>query len=297
MTRLIRAFVAALVLALPALMLPASALANGSTVSSFSFKDLAADAVFQSREGCVQTTVVVFAVDGQVKQSGSRTEMDSFASVFIDVFDVCTGELYRSAFGQAELAPDDFTISPNLSTASLTTSIEVFDFVSSTSFTVDIDMDWAAGDETLREKGRTTFTSPGFRVTNRFDQMSRNATATGTVSDGCPNYTPGASQFARLLDARSATKIVEKQTPPVSPPISPPESSSSSVSPPVSPPEPPPCPTAGATTGSLLSSPTALLVESGLAGILLIAFGAGLHAARSARVGTRAREAAPARAA
>jgi hypothetical protein len=301
MTRFIRAFVAALVLTLPALTLPASTLAAGSTVSSVSFKGQTADAYFQSRDGCVQTSVGVFAVDGHVKQKGSKTVVNSFANVFIDVFNVCTGTLHLSAFGEAELAPGDFAVSSTLSTASLTTSNEVFDYVSRTAFTVNIDLDWTGVGSTFREKGRFSFKTPGFRISERFDRTSRNATATGTVSDGCPNYTPGTSESARLSDQKSGTKIVEKLTPvspPISPPISPPVRApvSPPISPPISPPVTPPCPTDSATIGSQLSSPTALLVEFVLAGVLLIAFGAGLYAARSVRLGTRATEAVPARA-
>jgi hypothetical protein len=305
MTRFIRASVAALVLTLPALILPASTLAAGSTVSSVSFKGQTADAYFQSRDGCVQTTVGVFAVDGHVKQKGSHTTIESYANVFIDIFNSCTGTSHLSAFGETELAPGDFAVSSTLSTASLTTSIEVFDYISRTSFQVDIDLDWSGVGSTSREKGRFSFKTPGFRISERFDRTSRNATATGTVSDGCPNYTPGTSQFARLSDQKSGTKVVEKLapvSPPISPPISPPVSApvrapvSPPISPPISPPVSPPCPTDSATIASQLSSPTALLVEFVLAGILLIAFGAGLYAARAVRLGIGATEAVPARA-
>jgi hypothetical protein len=300
MTRLIRAFVAALALTLPALAFPATTLGAGSTVSSVSFKGQTANAFFNSRDGCVQTSVGVFAVDGQVKQKGSRSVVTSYANIFIDVFNVCTGTQHLSAFGEAELAPEDFIVSSKLSTASLTTSIKVFDFVSRTSFAVDIDLDWTGVGATFREKGHTSFSTPGFRITEKFDRTSRRATATGTVSDGCPNYTPGTSLFGQLSDQKSGTKTVEKRTPvspPVSPPISPPVSPpvSPPISPPVSPPVTPPCPTTTAAIGSLLSSPTALLVESVLAGILLIAFGAGLNAARAVRL-TRTTEVVAARA-
>ena len=128
--RVIRAFVSALALFVltSTVAIPTSTVAAGSEVSRFNFKGQAADAFFRTDEGCFQTTVIVLGVDEKLKQSGSRHVADSFAFVIVDVFNTCTNRLHLSSFGETQLEPDDFVISNDLSTASLVTSIEVFDF-------------------------------------------------------------------------------------------------------------------------------------------------------------------------
>jgi hypothetical protein len=98
----------------------------------------------------------------------------------------------------APLTPSAFLVTQPLTSASLNTTIDVYDNISSTSIPVAIDVSWTgtagtvSGTSTLRQIG------PGFVFTEHTVGSSRNAIATGTISDGTTDFTPEPSQFANI---------------------------------------------------------------------------------------------------
>jgi hypothetical protein len=188
-------------LALPARAAPAETL-------HFSFQGQTADAFFSSTEGCVVTDVGVFAVDGRVKTGPGRPAVESTASVFISQFDFCTQTQLLAADGFAVLAPGEFQIAADLTSATLTATIEVFDFVSGTSFPVDVNVSWSGSGDTFREKQHFHFTAPGFKANFRMDGTFREATAAGTVTDGTTNFTPEPAVFAQLGSVKQGEVVI-----------------------------------------------------------------------------------------
>jgi hypothetical protein len=106
------------------------------------------------------------------------------------------------ADGFAVLAPGQFQIDNKLTTASLTATIEVFDFVSGTSFPVNVSVSWTGVGETFSVKQRSHQTFPGFKINKRFDGTGRHGVASGTVSDGTTNFTPQPALVAELGSIR-----------------------------------------------------------------------------------------------
>jgi hypothetical protein len=190
--------VASLAFVLMALTLPARA-APAETLH-FSFKGQFAEALFSSTDpsGCVVTEVFVAADDGRVKTGPGMPEVESVAFIFISQFDVCTQTQLLAADGFAVLAPDAFQIDRQLTAATLTATIEVFDFVSGTSFPVEVNVSWTGFGDTFSVKDRFHLKAPGFKVNSRFDGTFRDATASGTVTDGTTNFTPEPAVFADM---------------------------------------------------------------------------------------------------
>jgi hypothetical protein len=191
------AVVSALVVAFPAYAAPA-------TTFHSSFRGQTAQAFFSSTDpsGCIQTDVFVLAVDGRVKQDGAPV-VDSSASVSISRYDVCAGTLLLSAFGFAALAPAEFVMDSQLKSAALETTITVTDFVSGTSFPVDMAVTWTGTGEAFRFKQHSQIKAPGFTLNSKSDGTSRDGTASGTVSDGTTNLTPEPASFANLSSLKS----------------------------------------------------------------------------------------------
>ncbi len=198
--------VVSLAFVLMALALPARA--AGAETLHFSFQGQTADAFFSSTQACVVTDVGVFAVDGRVKTGPGRPAVESTASIFISQFDVCTGTQLLAADGFAVLAPGEFQIEEQLTAATLTATIEVFDFVSGTSFPVDVNVSWTGFGDTFTIKERFHQRSPGFRANFRMDGTFREATAAGTVTDGTTNYTPEPAVFAQLGSVRKGEVVI-----------------------------------------------------------------------------------------
>ena len=73
----------------------------------------------------------------------------------------------------------------------MNTTIEVEDGVSDTFFPVDVSVGWTGTGGPFRLKGHFQTTNPFFKQTQYFDGTSRSVEASGTVSDGTTNFTPG----------------------------------------------------------------------------------------------------------
>jgi len=187
-----------LALALTALAATSVSGAAGASTLHFSFKGQFAEAVFDSLDpsGCVETFVFVEGVNGTVKETGHPT-VSSMAVITIDQFDFCTGTETLFAEGQATLAAGEFQIKM-LTTATLNATIEVFDFVSGASFPVDVSVSWTGVGATTTQKDHFQIKGPDFKVNSRFMGTFRNATASGTVSDGTTNFTPESAVFADM---------------------------------------------------------------------------------------------------
>jgi hypothetical protein len=199
-TRLL--LVVSLAMVLLALALPARA--AGAETLHLSFAGQTADATFFSTDpsGCVSTEVFLLVTDGRSRDGTGQPEVASTALIIVSQADLCTRTELVAADGTAVLAPGQFQIDGQLTAASLTATIEVFDFVSGASFPVDVNVSWTGVGETASAKVRLHQTFPGFKVNQRTDRTFREATATGTVSDGTTNFTPEPTASAELASVK-----------------------------------------------------------------------------------------------
>jgi hypothetical protein len=144
---------------------------------------------------------MIVADDGVFKETG-KPETESGVGIFIDQSDSCTSTSIIFGFGTVSLVADEFKIDNKLDSAILNTTIEVFDFVSNTSFPVDVTMNWTGIGGSFRSKGHFQSMTPGFKVNSNFDGTQRNAEVSGTVTDGVMNFTPEPS-FGGLSSTKS----------------------------------------------------------------------------------------------
>jgi hypothetical protein len=170
----------------------------------FKFVGRPGEAVFDSFDlsGCVETFIYLQAVDGRIKQIG-RPQVSSSASVFISQTDNCTQAQLIAASGSATLEDAAFQIPKDLTSAALNTTIEVFDFVSNTSFPVDISVNWVATGEAVNERDHFMLRVGGFRINSSFAGTFRGATASGSVTAGGTNFSPNSAVFADLSAVKS----------------------------------------------------------------------------------------------
>jgi len=181
--------VVSLALGLMALALPARA--AGAETRHVQFQGLTAQAEFSSTQGCVRTRAYVLATDGRVKTDPGGPEAASGAEVYLFQEDVCTQTRLLGGFGFVELAPDAFQIDKEFTAATLTATIEWSDFESGTSFPVHISMRWTGFGDTFSDDERYRREDPpGVWVNFHLNGTFRQATASGTVSDGTTNFTP-----------------------------------------------------------------------------------------------------------
>ena len=144
---------------------------TASAGSVFHFKGQGADAFFSTTDpsGCIFTDVFVFASEEVFQNPPGPRSASSATSLFISQYDACTGTQLLAADGFASLADPDFQVLGKLNSATLTATVSMFDFVSGTSFDVDVNLAWTGAGPLSRQNGNSHFHSPGcsvFRTTS-----------------------------------------------------------------------------------------------------------------------------------
>jgi hypothetical protein len=177
----------------------------------FAFKGRTAGAFFTSVDptGCVETQVGVTARDGEVKAGKGGFEQERSATIFIDKFDTClAGSPLLTGFGEPTPTADQLRID-GLDSASLNAEIELFDFVSSTSFRVIVGLTWTGvGDAIVADKFHDHFMSHNFSYNAHASGTFRPAGVTGSVVDGTTNLTPSPPESPQLSSVKSSTVFI-----------------------------------------------------------------------------------------
>jgi hypothetical protein len=176
----------------------------------FKFRGESVNAFFTNTDGCIETSVFVAATQGASQSPPGPGSPVSQVVLFISQFDLCAGERLVSAESVSTVPEADFQVAKMLGQATLNTTVTVTDFASDppASFDVFIDLTWTGVGALSRQSNNSHFKSPGCIIHNRFHGTSRTAEASGSVSDGTMNYTPGPSVEAFIMSANSGTLII-----------------------------------------------------------------------------------------
>lgn len=169
-----------------------------------------AEAFFSSTDpsGCISTFVFLVANDENRQSPPDPGSASSHGGITISQRDNCTDTVLLGATGLAELADPDFQVLGPLTSATLDTTIEVFDFVSSSSFNVDVAMTWTGTGDVNRENSNGHLELPGLIVNSHFSGAHRLADASGVVTNGV-NFTPNPSFRAEISSVISGSVFIE----------------------------------------------------------------------------------------
>jgi hypothetical protein len=197
-----------LALVVSAAALPATATAAADS-TNFRFRGLAADVGYFQVNGCVQTFVDNFGVNGRATESraGSTTEVNLEA--FVDIFDTCTG-----AETVLICSTDSGTVNIDrqLTTAALSGTLTCFDL-----FTGD-EVCQLSKSETLQGTGDVStqlehfqFRQGGLLFNATFRGQFRDAEVTSATISGCGvSLTEQDVEFASLQSVNSGSVTVSR---------------------------------------------------------------------------------------
>lgn len=186
-----------LIFSLIVLSLPAA----GSAGEKYTFKGYNANAYFTNTDGCIESITFVSADDGVTHQPPGQPNPSSSALISLFRFDACANEWLMYAEGSATLADGDFTVDKKLDSATLSTTINVYDFFSDSFFDVFVDLTWTAIGGPTRSTSIQHVKLEGFISTLKYTGTGRIAEAVGFVSDGSTNFSPnpGADGFIQYV--------------------------------------------------------------------------------------------------
>jgi hypothetical protein len=166
----------------------------------YSYTAESATAFFYSSSDCVVTSVLIFeAIDGLRGQKPNQ-EAFSSVSVIVSQYDECQSESLHDIGGISELEAADFAVTDGGRSATLAATADVYDYVTDPPSPVQLTLDvsWSATSLATQLHSTSIYHEPGFMSIGRGNGRSRSATATGTISDGTTNFTPGPSTDAGI---------------------------------------------------------------------------------------------------
>ena len=201
-------FMFLVLLAVTSLALAPAMPVQAAEVMRFQFRGRVAQAVFSTTDGCIATDAYVFAVDGQFKESGGKPASQVVAGVTVARYNQCTGELLNIADGFTELDAGAFQIDRKLNSATLNTTVQVTDFETGETFSVNVDLSFVTGGSPTRTRDNFQIRTPSFKVNSRYNSTSRAATVTGSVTTPTQTFSPDQIVFAELALVCSGTTFI-----------------------------------------------------------------------------------------
>jgi len=152
-----------------------------------------ADAFFYTTDasGCIQTSVIL------------ELGEDILLSIQLFRYDICQNQTLIDAVGRKELTKSELKYSGNLDSATLNTTVQLFNYMTNSTFDVSIDLTWTGTGEIHKTRFHSTDSpSPGCHTNLLIQEAYRSASASGTVSDGTTNFTPEPADQANLYFAK-----------------------------------------------------------------------------------------------
>jgi hypothetical protein len=196
----------ALALLATAALLPAVVRAE-TTVSRF--RGLSAFASFSNVDstGCIKSYTDVAVYENASRTSGTSSE-SSQAYVFFFQYDNCQNLYLNDFSGSVNLAPDAFDTRGRLRSARLVTPIEVYSYLTGSTFQVSVDLTWTSVGDVVRGNSHYRTSYPNYSISSHQVGSNTEASTVGTVLLDGANLIPQPSDYASIYDNQSGNVVV-----------------------------------------------------------------------------------------
>jgi len=197
---------AVLVISITALATPAMV----GAVNRINLSGLSASANFSSTDGCIYTYAYVSASTEVNRQTSDQTQTTTTGFLTVSKSDVCQYLPLLEGNGSSTLGDADFQVGKRLDTATLKTTITVYDWVSDSYFDIDVDLTWTATGDAGRSMVIEHDAQAGLIFQQKMTGTGRIADAAGTVSDGTTNFSPEPTQEGYIQNVSTGSVTIFK---------------------------------------------------------------------------------------
>ena len=158
--------------------------------------------------GCVITDASVFASDGTILTSPGE-DLFRFRALgyATSQFDQCRQLLLLTGLGLTGAV--NFQIAKDLTSATLSGTIPMDEFVSGTTIQISVNVTWVGNGTTVHQVATSHERVPGFVEDSHGNGDMQEGGAAGVITDGTQNFAPGASVSAELEQNSSGTISVQ----------------------------------------------------------------------------------------
>ncbi len=176
-------FVLAAAVALTAAAAPAVA---QNQTRTYMAQGRSAVATFESVDasGCILTSVFVSAAQGSWFDPSTGRTTTQGVQIVISQYDLCSGHLVRCLASDWPSAVADVQIDPELHSASVFGTVSMYDTYTWDVVNVDVALTWSGTGRSAQDACAVEDEAPGYHVTSQASGWLREATASGTISDG-----------------------------------------------------------------------------------------------------------------
>lgn len=181
---------------------------NAAEVTHYQSRGAGASAGWYSSDGCIDTGTSVSVADMTSKADGPPTENTNL-SINISEWDSCNFLPLRNIFATVSLGPNEFVGSKKLDGATLATSVSAYDYVTSSNVTLTLNLDWVGDGDISRGMFQNNNWFGGIFFRQRGNGSYRQATLSGTISDGVTNYAVD-SQWGNLWYSTNSSLTIVK---------------------------------------------------------------------------------------
>jgi hypothetical protein len=156
--------------------------------------------------GCVITDTFVFASVGEIHDPPGAPAEFQITGVGLSQFDQCQGLLLKTGLGSSRSALS-FQLARDMSSATLSATVPVAEFVSGTTFNVSVSLNWTGTGDAAHQASNSHERAPGYTAQTHFNGTFRAGQASGSVSDGVTNYAVGPSIDVTFLEQSSNGEV------------------------------------------------------------------------------------------
>jgi hypothetical protein len=181
---------------------------GASAADVFHLRSHGVDGAFSNLDpsGCIYTGVDLVATE-QVSQTSAGAGEPS-AGIFVHLFqaDFCNNTVIHTASATEPLSESELEFTGRLNSATLQTTVSMFDFGSTTPFDLTLDLTWTVSESRRGDNFNSHFNFEGCHFIYRNISAFRLAELSGSVSYETTTLTPEPSQVAgRIFTANHGT--------------------------------------------------------------------------------------------
>jgi hypothetical protein len=170
-----------------------------------------AEAVFSSTDAAgIVTEAYVFGNDDRSLPTGS----DVYVAILrYDLACVPSEEQPSCPFlanleGRTDIGPDAFVIDGHLASARLNATVEVYDYLTDTARTLEVDLSWTGTGDAVQTNDRHHEQTPAYVLNRHFNGAMREAVTAGTIWDGASNFIPEPTANAAIYSLKFGQVVV-----------------------------------------------------------------------------------------
>jgi hypothetical protein len=166
-----------------------------ATTEKYKVKGESASAYFYQSDDCNSTFVGISAYNDIAKDAPGAPTSQKQASAYYSNYNYCTG---GGSFAYGSVTDPNFTMSNSLRSATLNSTITVYDSNSGTSKNLDVALTWTGTGDTYRGHNSSHYQGPGYTSNYRYAGSYRDAEVSGSVTLDGTNIITNLSNDATL---------------------------------------------------------------------------------------------------